>query len=331
MDLRRRTAQLARGGGHIEVEKIHLKVLKQKLRKLDIKKGKLVANGTVTKVYKNPKLKEIYGRDNLCLKVFWRSRSIWGYEGAGGISTILESTIAQNLIAMKGLAPRVYDLVEVEGMTAQVVEYLTGKEGRVEIKDSRLSFYVDDCLRDHNYRGGKLIDFQGTKLKDYKEYKEFVIRETIRVNAEHGHTVNLYQSTDYMKGLRDTKKRLARYKLKDFKGKTVLDVGCSNGMMMREAYKMGAKRVIGIDWPDMAECAETLAILDGFYNLDFYGADIKKLSAKGLKKLTGLDHFDIILFFAMEAHVGRPEWLKNCKTFYYEGHGKNRVFNVTRK
>jgi SAM-dependent methyltransferase len=253
---------------------------------------------------------------------------MWGYEGAGGISTILESTIAQNLLAMKGICPRVYDLVEVEGKTCQVTDFLEGKNGAVSFKDDRFSFYKDDCDRDHNYLGGKLFDLQGTKLKNYSDYKNYVISELIRRNGAHGHANRLYQSTDYHPGLRDTQERIKKYSFKNFKDKFILDIGCNNGMMCREAYDLGAKRVVGIDWPDMAEMAQELAILDGYYNIDFYGADIKNLNQKDLQKITGIDKFNIHLFLAMEAHVGWPEWVKNCDTLYYEGHGTNRPFEV---
>lgn len=328
IDFVRKAAQIARGGGHIEIEKRQYRALKKRLRKLPLKLGEPTASGTNVKIYKDKRLYELYGRPNLCLKVFWRSRTIWGYEGAGGISSILESTIAQNLLAMKGYAGRVYDLVDVEGKTAQVLDFVEGKEGAREIVDDRFSFYKDDLARDHNWRGGKLIDFQGTKIKDEREYKRGLIERIAKANGDHGHTYNIYQSTEYQPGLRDTKERLARYKFQNMAKMTILDIGCSNGMMCRAVSDAGAKRVVGIDWPDMAELAQELAILDGYFNLDFYGADIKKLSWERLVKMTGIKKFDVFLFLAMITHVGAPEWLRKCDTLYIEGHGVKRNFKI---
>lgn len=328
VDFHKRAAKIARGAGHLAQEKAEYKLLKPKLRKLNINLGKLVSHGTNAEVYLNDELEQIYGRKNLCLKVFWRSSSMWGYEGAGGVSTIYESTIAQNLLALGGVCPRVYDLVLVEGKTAQVTDYLTGPSKRREIKDNRFSFYRDDCARDHNYIAGKLIDLQGTKLKNYHAYKKFIVEQLIIRNRDHGHTNNLYQSTDYHPGLRDTAERLAKYNFSGFEDRLVLDIGCSNGMMCRAACDLGAKRVVGLDWPDNIELTQQLAILDGYFNIDFYGVDIKTLDKKLLTKMTGISKFDIHLFLAMEAHVGWPDFVKNCNKLYYEGHGKVRPFKV---
>jgi len=328
IDFIRKAAKIARGGGHLADEKRHYKVLKPRLRTLKVKLGKKLVHSTNTEIFDCPELARIYDRKKLCLKVFWRSTSMWGYAGAGGISTILESTIAQNLLAMKGICPRVYDLVLVDGKTAQVTDYLTGFKKKPVVNDSRFDFYRDDWARDHNYLDGKMFDLQGTKLKNYGDYKDCVIKELIKRNGAHGHTTNLYQSTGYHPGLRDTKARLAQYNFKDFKNKRVLDIGCSNGMFCRRACDLGAKRVVGIDWPDMVEMAQELAILDGYYNIDFYGLDIKNTGQKLLTKTTGISRFDIHLFLAMETHVGWPEWVKNCDRLYYEGHGRVRPFKV---
>jgi len=328
MDLLRHRAKILRGGGVPEIDEAKFLKLKPKLRRLNYKLHDPVAAGANTKIYLSPKLKQIYGRDNLCLKVFWRCKAVWGYEGAGATSDIWESTIAQNLLALKGYAPRVYDLVLIDGRTAQVTDYLTGPEGRREIIDDRFEFYKDDMDRDHNYRGGKLIDCQGLKLKHEKDYKIRLTKLAIECNNAHGHTNNLYQSTEYQEGSRDTKKRVKKYQFKDFKDKNVLDIGCSNGMMCQVACDMGAKRVVGLDWPDTIELTEQLAILDGYFNIDFYGLDIRELDIDKLAKLTGLGRFDIHLFLAMETHVGWLDFVRNCKTLYYEGHGAVRPFRV---
>ena len=42
-------------------------------------------------------------------------------------------------------------------------------------------------------------------------------------------------------------KRTTMWNPSDFKGKTVLDLGCNNGMLAIEAKKCGASRVVGVD------------------------------------------------------------------------------------
>ncbi len=326
----RRQASQNRMKGCSELDKIEYKEIKPRLKKLNIKLTKPVAVGTNVDIFLCDELYKIYGRKNLCLKVFRFSKSIWGYQGAGGISTIIESTIAQNLLSIKGHCPRVYDLVEVQGKTAQVTDYLQGKGGTIEIQDKRFDFYLDDLARDHNYIDHKLIDLQGTKLKNYKAYKKSVVALARQRNREHGHTDNIYQSTDYYPGLRDTKERIERYNFKDFKNKSVIDLGCSNGMFCRHACDLGAKRVIGLDWPDTIESARELSILDGYYNIDFYGFDLKNCRWQDIVKKTKLEKVDIFLYLAMRVHIGRPEWLNKCKILYNEEHGDSRVFTVER-
>jgi len=328
VDLARHAAKINREKGVSRIDVDEYKIIKLRLKKLNVKLNKPVAVGTNVDIYLVDELNEIYGRKNLCLKVFRFSKSIWGYKGAGGISTITESTIAQNLLAIKGYCPRVYDLVEVEGKTAQVTDYLQGPEGRVVVNDSRFNYYVDDCARDHNYIAGKLIDLQGTKLKNHLGYKKMVVDLAREQNRDHGHTDNIYQSTDYHPGFRDTKERIKRYNFKNFKGKIVVDLGCNLGMMCRHACDLGAKRVIGLDWPNTIKTSRELAILDGYYNIDFYGFDLKTASWEDIVKKIGFKKVDIFLFLAMETHMGRPEWLKKCDVLYYEGHGKKREFKV---
>jgi len=100
---------------------------------------------------------------------------------------------------------------------------------------------------------------------------------------------------------------------------------------MRKAHDLGAKRVVGLDLPHISEIGAQLAILDGYYNFDFHGADIKTITQKELIKLTGVPKFDIHLFLAMENWVGWPKWVKNCKVLYFEGHGVEREVRVIKK
>jgi len=316
------------GADFIKWEKKEYKLLKPRLRKLDIKLDETLNKGSNVDVHHSPKLEKIYGRKNLFLKVFRNSKSIWGFSGAGASSSIFESTVAQNLLAMKGFCPRVYDLVEVEGKTAQVVDFITGFEKPEPVRDPRFQYWMSAWENKINHVGGKMIDFQGTKLKDHNKYKKYLLAETARRNLANGHCSGMYQSVGNNPGIRNSKARLETYKFKDFEGKNVLDIGCSNGMLMRGAYDLGAKRVSGIDYPNMAEMAQELAIMDGYFNLDFFGGNLKKMSGKQMQKLTGIKRFDIHLFFAMENHVGLHPWMKNCDTMYWESHGQPRQWEV---
>lgn len=298
--------------------------VKSSLRTLDITLGEVVASGANCDIYRPRVLGTLFNRKNICLKVFRNNRAIWGSVGKEGNSSILEVTKIQNLFAMRGLAPRVYEIVEVNGMTAQVTDYLVGEQKAVPIVDDRFVFNDEELKKDYNFVDGKLVDFQAIRFKDYGRYYSSVLK-----NAE-GSTQwpigqrGLYQSTNNAQGKRDTVARLGDFDFSLTRNKIVLDVGCNLGMFTRTAWNNGAKRVIGIDLPDVVKYANELAILDGYWNIDFYGADLTKLSTKQLKELCGFDTFDIILYLAVEMWISRPEWTQNCDLMFFEGHGVKR-------
>ena len=295
---------------------------------IELELGEKIARGQNLEVFRPEGLEELYGRKNLCLKVFKNESFVWGLPIGVGRSPILESTMVQNLMAIRGLAPRIYDIVRIGGKTAQVSEFVTGDIGVVPIEDDR--FHIDgiDPKQAVNFVGGKLVDWQGCIFNDFKGYRQSVYDKAVKRPESKGAGVGAYQSSKTFPGARDTQERLEKYNFKDMTGKTVLDIGCNYGMISRAVYDLGAKRVVGIDWPEVIEVTRELAILDGYFNLDFYGVDIKNITGEQLKDITGIEKFDIHLFLAMEAWVGWPEWVRNCGTLYYEGHGKNRPFRV---
>ena len=328
IDLLKKAVRERRMRSFDHVAKSTYKQADMRLRKIKLALGEMVTHGQNVAIFKPAKLNKLYGRKNLCLKVFTRSKTIWGERGVFGQSTIAESTIVQNLMAIRGLAPRVYDLVKIDGKTAQVTDFLKKKGKRVKIEDDRFKFIQHEIVAPHNSRDGKLVDFQGAIFKDFHAVKKSLIDKAHTLTSFPRTTRRLYQTTDYCDGKRNTKARLSRYKLPSFKGKTVFDIGCNLGMMMRAAHDRGALRVVGIDWADMVEVSRELAILDGYFNLDFVGGDLKKLTWEQIQALTGIKRFNAHFFFAMEMWIKWPGWVRDCDTLYYEGHGKVRPYEV---
>jgi len=306
-------------------------ILKPRLKKIKVKLGKKVADTSCVKVYLSRDLEKLYNRSPLCLKVFKRSKSVWGYPHSCNPSSIISSTIAQNLLWLEGHSPRIYDLVSVRGQTAQVSDYVGGDFKMIQVKDSRLVLDERVWGGKENFVGGKFVDFEGSYLRDYKTYRGSLLREISITNEDNGHCKGMYQSVYNASGIRNTEERLKALGFKDFNGKKVLDIGCSNGMFCRAAIDLGAKRVVGLEWSNMAKLAQTLAFLDGYFNIDFYGVDLRKLTKKKLAEITGIKKFDVHLFLAMENHIGWYSWIKNCQTLYYEGHGQPRKIKVIDK
>jgi len=328
IDFIKKAARLARANVGVAVKEAGYPKLKEAVRKLDIKLGKKVAEGANTAIYLNNKLEKIYCRKNLCLKVFRYDDAFWGRGFAEGEGPILESTKVQNLMALIGLAPRVYEVVEVKGKIAQVCDYLEGDLYAVPISDGRFEFNKKEIKMSYNFIDGKLVDFQAAVFVDYEGYRAKVLKEAQELTQWPWGGRGLYQSLSYCDGKRNTQERLKMLQFRDFKDKNVLDIGCNIGVFCREACRLGARRVVGLDIPKIVKIASELAILDGYFNIDFYGVDLKKMTGKKLKKLTGIDKFDIHLYLAMEDYLDWPDWVKNCKTLYYEGHGQVRPYKV---
>ncbi|MDD5006365.1 MAG: hypothetical protein PHS34_07715 [Candidatus Omnitrophica bacterium] len=328
IDLFKKAVREHRTVGSGVITKDNFGSVKFKPKEIKLVLGPKIARGQNVEVYKPKGLNELYARKDLCLKVFTNSKEVWGHPRGVGRSPILESTIVQNLMALRNFAPRVYDIVLINGKTAQVTKFITGRGGRVKISDER--FHIDpmEIQTGYNFIGGKLVDWQGSVFKDFKAYKEKILKKAITGVSNRGAGVGAYQSHPVFEGLRDTEERLRKYKLPDFRGKTVLDIGCNYGMISRAVCDRGAKRVVGIDWPEVVAISQELAFLDGYFNIDFIGADIKGFTKEKLKSATDIDKFDIHLFLAMENWVGWPEFVKNCDTLVYEGHGENRPFKI---
>ncbi len=281
--------------------------------------------------------KKHYGRenqDNLCLKIFnvpmegtleeyywgnpWRSLTKERCEEIGIISRLREATIIQNICAMYNYAPRVYALFTVtqneKKYPVQLVEFIEGEQKKDLDRYDEMSKLGDeygflpchtDLTRDNDFIGGKLIDFQGFRFdKNFKQETTIKIAELGRYGNYH------YQSVPEL-GLRphprDTTKRIDYMNLKgiDFKGKSVLDVGCSNGVFCNYAVENGAKTVLGIDLEKPVLASKLLSNYLGHFNIDYWERDLKI-------EITPFFKFDIVFFLSMNLHVGFPKWIKNA-------------------
>jgi len=157
IDLRKKAVKERRAMEADFVAKSTYKRADMKLRKLKLTLGDSLGRGQNTEVYSVKGLDDFYGRKNLCLKLFKNSGHIWGYPGPLGQSTIAESTIVQNLVAIRGFAPRVYDLVLVNGKVGQVTDFLEGKSKVVPFTDDRFQFIKHEVGQPHNSIDGKLV------------------------------------------------------------------------------------------------------------------------------------------------------------------------------
>lgn len=312
-------------------------------------KGKLIeaskrATGAYTFILDESSidLKEIYGRDNLCLKVF-RKEPIEGIYYWGDVNrvttTIIDASMIQNVFAFEGLAPRVYDLIllkdEERIYMTQVTEFLEGEKtiitpqmqkAIVKFSEEKFIIYRSIDMNKNNSVGGKYIDFQTFFFNNKEKYEKRLIN-LINTYAAYGSKEESYQAVEELNvpGQRNMEHRLEIMGIDDidFKGKTVLDLGCTAGIFCHDALKRGAKRVVGIDlWNELLEGQRELANYLGHWNIDFYRLDLRNEPCKNIKEITGMNSFDIIYFLSMVQHTGFPEYIGELcnEAFLFEGH-----------
>ena len=265
---------------------------------------------------------------------------LWGPSLSKG-SFLKEALTIQNIFSLYGLAPRVYAMFEIhDGETrhaAFLTEYL-GEMGDYPHDNSELisrlntvaegkGIEIFDDGRGTNVVGNKYIDFQGFKLTS--EYKESLKKRVTGIASvgRWGPWQN-YQKINHLgiEGGRDMEHRIKNLGLEelDFTGKTVLDIGCSEGMFCQYVSDHGARKVVGVDLPDVVIASGELAYYLGYFNIDFVGADLKKDSVEHLGK------FDIVLFLSMCHHIGYPEYLSRItnQILIFEGNAKNDDLEV---
>ena len=287
-------------------------------------------------IIEDNRLEEIFAQPGLCLKVSRKplkkdqpvDKMGWGKVPLGELSRV------QNIYAWYGLAPRVHSLALVNGRyAAQVVKMARSKLKRQTraILPLGEKYGVKPAknwdLGARNWVGHLFVDFSGLGFADIEETKARLVKETY---TRRGKFIgSAYQQVPELgiKGQRDMEHRIGAMQLSkvDFKGKTVLDIGCNLGAFSRYAVERGAVRVVGID-KATARLAHEVANWLGYWTIDYLS-----LSLPGgislIKRETGIEQFDIVFANAVVKHVGGYEpWITNLVapdgTMFFEGHGK---------
>jgi len=280
------------------------------------------------------KVKVAFGREkqDLCLKVFRNpfvgdsfKDYLWGNDFCPDdhISSLFDSSMAQNVASWIGLAPRVYGIVVIKykgkKYLAQLTDYvegeiLTDKDKKFEVYE-KLKAYLSsydflpparDLIPD-NVIDGKWLDFQGAKPKD--NYKDLLLPR-LKDNAYFVKGTHYQTQPEIgLKGFRNSEQRVKNLKLDkiDFNDKTVLDIGCCGGFFCNYVSDMGAKRVIGVDIPRNAEISRELSNYLGNFNVDYVSKEIGK--NEFISDFLGINSFDIVLYLAVNWYLGFPDWL----------------------
>ncbi len=299
----------------------------------------MVSNKPLTKL-----LAERYGRPRLCLKILHITGDIW--EGAPLVSV----TQTQNLAAARGIAPRVYDIVRLQdGTLAQATDWappgvepsLRGIERLVQfLRQSEVATAKlvgpagppkwDIVTSNSNWSGDLFLDWGGLYLKYPEQYLSgLVARTSVGITgAECGKPVDVtYQPLPELglNGQRDAQHRIDVMQLDrlDWRGKTVLDLGCNLGGFCFYAEQRGARRVVGVDRPMLAEPMREVANWLGHWNVDFVGAELAE-QAEPIRGAAGIKCFDVVFALSLCNHIGGyASWIADlcADILILEGHG----------
>ncbi|NIP87209.1 MAG: hypothetical protein GTO03_17270, partial [Planctomycetales bacterium] len=107
----------------------------------------------------------------------------------------------------------------------------------------------------------------------------------------------------------------------DWSGKDVLDLGCNLGVTGWEFARRGARRVVGVDLPHVAQVARELANWVGWWNVDVLGLRLPA-ERERIVELSGLEGFDVVLALSVDRQIGYAPWMAElCReVFFLEGH-----------
>jgi hypothetical protein len=300
-------------------------------------------------------LDSLYARKGLGLKVFVGEykpldKFNWGgfnpaYNRQSTKNNLYDCTRIQNLAALHGFAPRVYDIVTTifRGKTvyAQITDYIedevTEDKGQSEFGEMRSVFErygagisqtggVDSSPK--NFVGGKFVDFQMFNLDD-NVFKKYVTKRADDA-TDWGSKDYSYQNVNKLRinGQRDTERRAGVLGLNTpiYNGRTVLDIGCSTGSFCRLASDMGAKRIVGVDVGETPIAAAEISYYLGYFNCDFYVMNMWD-QISDLEEVTGISSYDIVLFLSVHQQIGYdPERIKRLTKdyFFLEGHSADK-------
>jgi len=166
------------------------------------------------------------------------------------------------------------------------------------------------------------------KINLTKDDKDKILSVARLTNKKH--RKKSYQAIGGIRGIRDTDYRCEFMKFpNDFKGASVLDIGCNLGAMCYIAKQRGAGRVVGID--KATTLIETSsAIFDKYnYDISLINYDMNKEGYEPLLKILGMKKFDYVFALSIYHHVDDKKVLWNIINYYcgdtcwFEGHKRN--------
>ena len=232
------------------------------------------------------------------------------------MSKVVQEIQIMNLFALHGLAYR----WPSDGMRTKELptgEPDTGKAREV-VRKYRLGLRSkrDDARAalhgvsfSGRWHGNMMFDFSGYYFRDPEWYEAWLKK---RIQHRKGGSVG-YQGVPQLgiPGQRDHKHRVKQMRLKDvnFRGKTVLDLGCNVGRWCQEAWDRKASRIVGVDDRRIGLWTQVNNWLM-YWRIEFLKADLP-YQWRRIRKVTGEERFDIVFCMAFTPHMegGYQPWI----------------------
>ena len=274
--------------------------------------------------------------------------------GGNQYSNSEEVAKIQNIFWLYGMAPRIKKIVYVNfkgnRYKAYIVELLHKiRRGDCILRIKELKQICRDNFIDWNNQGhdqelhdtnnwikDKFVDFGGFKFNDKKAYLNKLnakIEKQTHFGKRYKGESRRYQSDDKFDGKRKTAYRIEKLGLEsiDFKGKSVLDIGCNLGMFCQYAKQRGASVVYGYDVSeDMIRCAKEYANWKGIYDIEFIVTDIDWDLKHGRQRMPNAD---IVFYLAMSEYLSFDKRILGLanEVLIYEGHSNEDSENTKNK
>ena len=253
----------------------------------------------------------------------------WGKRELGMTSFV------QNLLALRGLAPRVYGLARVNGThAAQVTDYIEETDPlpcMVELIQAFRSLGIrthkhwDVLPHKGNWRDGLFVDFSGLYIED-DAIEDIVQALRTRATMKKGLLAgSSYQAVDELEipGDRPSSRRLPHPLLALPSPLSVLDLGCNLGHFLRRIVdqRPGTTRVVGVEkLEETTQLCRMINVLLGYWNVDVVTA---KLPAES-DAIPAIG-WDLVVCLSTVKYLGDLDavpWLASlAPALWIEGHG----------
>ena len=303
------------------------------------------------------RIDDLYPSDNWGRKsrFYWKKENIerlgFKYKKGRAYKIIIKKVNFKNKIlanvffSQHGLAPKVYRVgnfkwwkfIEMDYVPRRKTDILMTRT-MIEVASRDVDFikiYEHDLVHRNNYRYNKFVDYHGFEI-DLPKFKSWLY-ERIKQDTHWGHKNDKnenypYQTFSDFKGKRQTIYRIGKLGLDqiDFKGKSVLDIGCNMGVFLYYAKEEGADKLVGVDIKEVIRLAELYEYYKTNGGIEFYGETLTPDTIDKYGK------FDVVLYLAMVHSLEYPEKLKKItkELLIFEGHNlmdKNKTENELSK